>query len=276
MIRNPAVAGTFYPSGGKELKEMIDKFMQKVKVDTAVASEATCFVAPHAGYVYSGQVAAHTYKALLESSKKRKIDTFIILGPNHMGHAEFATVSLNDWETPLGIAKNDYQLSKQIASVNKNFSKNEEEIAQEHSVEVQVPFLQNLFPDAHYVFICMSDQSLHASRLVTDAILVAIEELKRSVMVIASSDFNHYESADIAERKDRPALKAVEALDEEEFQKVLQQNNDSACGYGPITAAMLFAKANGAKVGHLLKYANSGDITGDYSSVVAYASFAIA
>lgn len=276
MIRKPAVAGTFYPSRSKELKEMIDKFMQKAKVDTEMAFKAMCFVAPHAGYVYSGQVAAHTYKALCESSKKRKIDTFIVLGPNHMGYAEFATVSLNDWETPLGIAKNDYQLSKQIASFNKSFSTNEEEIAHEHSIEVQVPFMQSLFPDAHYAFICMSDQSLHASRLVTDAILVAIEELNRSVMVIASSDFNHYESASVAEKKDKPAFEAIEKLNEEEFQDALRRNNDSACGYGPITVAMLFAKTNGAKAGNLLKYSNSGDITEDYNSVVAYASFAIA
>ncbi|MGC8547736.1 MAG: AmmeMemoRadiSam system protein B [Candidatus Micrarchaeia archaeon] len=274
MARSPAVAGSFYPGEKGELSRMLSLLFKQAKLDANVDfSNARAFVAPHAGYEYSGYVAAYTYSAILGLSKRSQIDAFAIIGPNHMGYGDFVTVSLEDWETPLGVAKNDKEFSQEIAKEGK-FSTNEEEIAEEHSIEVQVPFLQYLFPNAKYSFICMSDQSIGASNAVSNAILHAAEKQGKNIVVIASSDFDHYEPASVAESKDMPAIEAAEKLDHVLFNRLLAESGDTACGYGAITSAMLFAKAKGAKKGILLKYGNSGHATGDFSSVVAYASMA--
>ncbi|MEM3180863.1 MAG: AmmeMemoRadiSam system protein B [Candidatus Micrarchaeaceae archaeon] len=278
MVRKPAVAGMFYPGSKTDLSKMLDllfKSVDKSKIDTAEIKKASGFVAPHAGYEYSGYVAAYTYSALLEYAADKHVDTFVIVGPNHMGYADFVTVSLEDWETPLGIAKNDTEFSKEVSVYDKRFSTSESEIAEEHSIEVQVPFIQHLFQEPKFAFICMSDQGAGASKAVCDAVLSASKKLGRRIAFIASSDFDHYEPASVAEQKDMPAIHALESLDEALFRKLLADADDTACGYGPISAAVLFAKSNGAKKGLLLKYGNSGYSTGDFSSVVAYASIAM-
>ncbi len=273
MLRRPAVSGSFYPSEAGEVEAMLDRFIDDAELEFKV-SHPKAFVAPHAGYIYSGYVAAYAYKALRDYSYKNKIDTFVVIGPNHYGTSKFATVSLADWETPLGIAENDIEMSKEIASFSSKFSTNENEEAQEHSVEVQIPFLQFLFKNPMFCFICMSNQSLGASKIVCDAVLHAGRKSNRKIMVIASSDFNHYESASVAKVKDGPELDAIEKLDEKKLYSALQETGDTACGFGPISAAIQYAKAEGASKGILLRYRNSGDVTNDYGSVVAYAGIA--
>ena len=277
MTRKPAVAGAFYPGTRTELEKTIDFLLSSVdksRLEKLDFSKALAFVAPHAGYVYSGYVAAYTYYALSETAKKRKIDTVAIIGPNHMGLGDFANVSLEDWETPLGIAKNDVELANELCKEEPRFSTDSSEIKEEHSVEVQVPFVQRLLGQYRFLFICMSDQSEEASKAVAEALLKASEELGREVIVVASSDFDHYEPASVAESKDMPAIKALEKLDIHSFNRLLAEADDTACGYGAISAAAFFAKAKGASKGVLLKYGNSGNMTNDYSSVVAYASIA--
>ncbi|MGC8676214.1 MAG: AmmeMemoRadiSam system protein B [Candidatus Micrarchaeia archaeon] len=275
MPRHPAVAGSFYPAEKAELSRMLAALFKQVRFggQSPGFANAKAFVAPHAGYEYSGYVAAYTYAALQQLSERTRIDAFVIIGPDHVGAGDFVTVSLEDWETPLGIARNDKELSREIANIGK-FSTGEDAIAEEHSIEVQVPFLQYLFPDAACSFICMSDQSISASKQVSSAVLSASQKQGKSVVVIASSDFDHYEPASVAESKDMPAIRAAEALDYNLFNRLLAEADDTACGYGAITSAMLFAKAKGATRGVLLKYGNSGNATGDFSSVVAYASLA--
>lgn len=277
MARKPAVAGTFYPGSKKELISMLDFLFSKVDVKKLSYdfSNAKAFVAPHAGYEYSGIVAAYTYSALKQRFTARPADTIVIIGPNHMGLSRFVNVSLEDWETPLGMAKNDTELSEEIAKQDRRISTYEEEIAEEHSIEVQVPFMQYLLGDVKYSFVCMTDQSLKASRELAKAIYAAASKLNRQIIVIASSDFNHYEPASVAEQKDKPAIAALERLDEEAFVSELVKHDDTACGYGAIATACILAKEYGAKKGVLLNYSNSGYMTGDFGSVVAYASLAM-
>ncbi len=269
MIRKPAVAGQFYPDQEGELSRMLDKLLADSKAE--VVAEGIAFVAPHAGYAYSGAIAAHTYAALRSAHSKRKFDSLVVIGPNHTGYGSPIAVSMDDWQTPLGVVKNDIELSKLIASM-PDMSADDIAHGFEHSVEVQLPFMQKTLPGVSSSFICMGDQSYKASVGLTNAITVAAKRLGRRMAVIASSDFNHYESAEIAKKKDMPAIDAILKLDAENFHEIIRRNEDSACGYGPITVAALFARRNGAKKGELLKYGNSGDATNDYKSVVAYAS----
>lgn len=273
MIRRPAVAGTFYPADPKELEELIQR--QMLKTETGSFSECKAFVAPHAGYQYSGKVAAHTYAALQQAHAKKKFDTIIVIGPNHTGYGRPIAISMDDWQTPFGIVKNDRELSQAIADMPDMYA---DEIAHafEHSVEVQLPFVQKTIGEINCVFVCMGDQSYEASVAVSQAIMAACKKLGRNAVVLASSDFNHYESAVVAKKKDAPAIDAALKLDPEMFHELIRKNNDSACGYGPITVAAMIARRNGAKSGMLLKYATSGDVTNDYDSVVAYASIVFA
>ncbi|MDE1855374.1 MAG: MEMO1 family protein [Candidatus Micrarchaeota archaeon] len=273
MIRRPAVAGTFYPADPRELEELIGRQLEKT--ESAALAETKAFVAPHAGYKYSGQVAAYTYSALQQAHSKKKFDTIIIIGPNHTGYGRPIAVSLDDWQTPLGVVKNDRELSEMIAEMPDMYA-DEMAHAFEHSVEVQLPFIQKALGEVNCAFICMGDQSYEASVALSQAIMSACKRKKRNTAVLASSDFNHYESAVIAKKKDAPAIDAVLKLDPEGFHDLIKKSNDSACGYGPITTAAIIARRNGAKSGMLLKYATSGDVTNDYDSVVAYASIVFA
>ena len=193
MIRQPAVAGAFYPENKSELEKTIAFFINMIDEKELLSEkleEAKAFVAPHAGYIYSGYVAAYTYLALSKVLAKRRVDTIVVIGPNHMGLGDFVNISLADWQTPLGIAKNDTELSQEIVSQNEMFSTNEEEIADEHSVEVQIPFIQyvskGVSQNPKFCFICMTDQSKEASEIVGKAILKASEKLKREIVVVAS------------------------------------------------------------------------------------------
>ncbi|MCL5239109.1 MAG: MEMO1 family protein [Candidatus Marsarchaeota archaeon] len=269
MTRKPAVAGTFYPADPGELEALISK--QMLKTDTTALSESKAFVAPHAGYQFSGQVAAHTYAALQQAHAKKRFDTLVIIGPNHTGYGRPIAVSLEDWQTPLGVVKNDRELSETIANLPDMYA---DEIAHafEHSVEVQLPFIQKTIGEMKCVFVCMGDQSYESCIALTNAIVSAAKSRKRNITIIASSDFNHYEPATVAKKKDAPAIDAALKLDPEGFHELIHKNNDSACGFGPVTVAAMFARRSGARSGMLLKYATSGDTTNDYSSVVAYAS----
>ncbi len=268
-MRKTVVAGQFYPSDPKELEAMISK--QLAKADVGALGSCKAFVAPHAGYTYSGSVAGYTYAALQQAHAISKFNTFVVIGPNHTGYGSPVAVSLEDWDTPLGTVKNDRELSETIASM-PDISADEIAHSLEHSVEVQLPFIQKAIGQVNCVFICMGDQSYQSSLALTNAIIGAAKMRKRGVTVIASSDFNHYESADVAKKKDIPAIESLFNLDAETFHEKILKSADSACGYGPITVAALFARRMGAKTGTLLKYANSGDVTNDYERVVAYAS----
>ena len=272
MNRSPAVAGTFYPKNKDVLKRDVGRFISETKVGDEISS-AVSYVAPHAGYKYSGAVAGFTYKALGMNGALGRVDTFVIIGPNHTGMGYPVSISGVDWDMPFGIVKNDIELSGEIAS-NDGMAIDEDAHTMEHSIEVQLPFLQEVVSSPQCCFICMGDQSIEYCRMLESAISKSAKRLGRRIIIIASSDMNHYESAEEARKKDLAALDEIAALRPEKFHESIIRSGDSACGFGPIAVSAMFAKGNGAKSGRILKYSNSGDITGDYESVVAYPSIA--
>ncbi|MGC8568150.1 MAG: AmmeMemoRadiSam system protein B [Candidatus Micrarchaeia archaeon] len=271
-MRKYKFADYFYPSDKRKLLEFINWAYSKAEVGNE-AAEAKAYVAPHAGYSYSGVIAAYTYKALLMKKDLDKLDTIIIIGPNHTGLGEAVSISKEDWETPFGVYKNDIELSLEIGKKD-SMSIDEEAHKEEHSIEVQLPFLDSLRDTKKFCFICMGDQSLEYSQKLAEAIVNSAAKLNRNITVIASSDFNHYEAASIASEKDGKLLEALQNIDYKSFNKLVEETADTICGFGPITVALLFAKSRNARKGVILKYGNSGDTTGEYESVVAYASIA--
>jgi MEMO1 family protein len=271
MTRKSMFDGSFYPPNKAKIIEFIRRAIQTTKADDSIEN-AFGYVAPHAGYIYSGKTAAYTYKALANNKNLESIDSIVVVGPNHTGMGKPISVSLEDWETPVGVSLNDKELSKSIAANSEYIDINEDAHRNEHSIEVQLPFLQHVAPGKKVSFICMGDQSERASAILADSIIKSSGKLGRKILVLASSDFNHYESAAIAKQKDSKLLDAIKELDHKRFNRLVHELNDTACGFGPITVAMLFARHKGAKKGSVLTYTNSGDQTGDYSSVVAYSS----
>jgi hypothetical protein len=265
-------AGSFYPGKDGELSKFIDGAMGSAEVDPKAVEGAVAYVAPHAGYEYSGKTAAFTYKAMRYSKNAASADSVVVVGPNHTGKGAPIAVSTSDWETPLGIAQNDTELSNAIASTSESLYIDEDAHRGEHSIEVQLPFLQRVLAGKKFCFVCLGDQSVGSSELLADAILKASRSLGRKVAVLASSDFDHYEPADVAKGKDSKLLEELKRMDHVAFNGLVDTLDDSICGFGPITVAMLFAKGMGAHSGMVLNYSNSGDSTGDYSNVVAYAS----
>lgn len=270
--REPAVAGKFYTDNKKNLGESVDGFINDAFVGRTDADCAYSYVAPHAGYKYSGRVAGFTYKALSMKKDLARIDTFVMIGPDHTGLGCPVSISGCNWKTPLGVVENDLALTDEIERQSDKFTLDENAHRLEHSIEVQLPFLQRVVGWPRCCFILMGDQSIEYCTVLAKAIIAAAQILKKDITVIASSDFNHYEPADVANRKDNAVLGALEKLDFDDFHAKIDRYGDSACGYGPITVSGMFAKAMGANSGKLLKYANSGDITKDYKSVVAYSS----
>jgi hypothetical protein len=234
-------------------------------------TKTVALISPHAGYMYSGPVAATGFHYVATEGQP---DTIIIIGPNHTGYGSGASIIVEgEWRTPLG----DIPINAHLASAIQRNSRylDIDPIAHryEHSIEVQLPFLQYMYKQIQLVPICMQMQDLVVSDDVGNAIADAVEGL--NVLVIASTDFSHYEPHPIAMQKDEKAIMTITQLDHETLQNVIQTYNISMCGYGPVSAAIIAGKRLGATKGRLLQYKTSGDISGDYSQVVGYASIAL-
>ena len=267
-MRNPAVAGQFYPGSKEEIEEIVGKCFSEAGKKAKPAG-AYAGVAPHAGYVYSGVPAAATFLSIKELAKA---ETVVVVGPNHTGAGGLVALSTEDWELPTGIVKNDTEFGEAMLK-GANFLKEENDAHRmEHSIEVQLPFLQHVNPKAKIVPVCMMEQGIEGARDVADAVLAAEKKLGREVVVVASSDFSHYIPSGDAEERDKKAMGHILKLDAEGFQKERKAQDWSICGYGPISVSILYAKAKGSKKGLEVMYTNSGEVTGDYSQVVAYAS----
>lgn len=271
-MRFPAVSGSFYTSSSMALRAEVRGFLSSARKQVE-CRERLAIVCPHAGYLYSGKCAAFSYAACSNFGKKDL--TAIIIGPNHTGLGTPISVSFDDWKTPIGEIRADMELADAIVKAGKIARRDELAHLREHSVEVQLPFLQESSPNASFVGICMGAQELPSARELGKAIFDAVRKLKRNAIVVASSDFTHYEPADSARKKDARAIERLLGLDEAGFERVVREGDFSICGHGPISAAMYYARLAGAGKCELLKYANSGEATGDNASVVAYASLAI-
>lgn len=273
-VRKPAVSGMFYAGDSEELKKQIEWcYEHKLgpgvlpRVNDKGSREIVALVVPHAGYIYSGPIAAHAYKELAEDGV---FDTAIVLGPNHTGYG--SPVSLwgdSPWETPLGRVEVNRKLAAEL--LGGAIRVDETSHAYEHSIEVQLPWLQYLYEEVMIVPVAMQAQDIETARQVGKA----ISRCAGNIVIIASTDFTHYEPHSVATEKDRSLIDAIVDLDEEELYARCESLNCTMCGYGPVASAIVAAKEAGARRATLLKYATSGDATGDFSRVVGYGAIAI-
>jgi len=275
-IRRPTVSGQFYEADAEELRAQIKScFLHKIGPqklpEVNLHSQPRSIVGlicPHAGYMYSGHVAASAY---YELAKDGKPDTVVLMGPNHTGYGSaLSMMRQGAWQTPLGNVEIDTALADQIRQETNLIDVDEFAHRYEHSIEVQLPFLQFLYGVSFKIVpICFLMQDYDSAFEVGSALEEALDTV--NAVVIASSDMTHYETAKNAAEKDQAALKAVIDLDAKQFYETVETRNITACGYAPITALITYAKGICAKA-KLLNYRNSGDITGDHSSVVGYAA----
>ncbi len=266
MIRAPTVSGTFYPASPSRLKARIEGMVD----EKAVKEEVIGLISPHAGYIYSGPVAGAVI------SKIKFKDTFIILGPNHTGVGKPCSIMTEGiWKTPLGEVEIDSELGKQILATSSYLEEDYVAHQYEHSIEVQLPFLQYFKPDIRLVPIILAYSSGAIYKEIGREIAKAIKDLNREVVIIASSDMTHYEPQESAQGKDTQAIEAILDLNEDELLKRVRELNITMCGYAPAVSLISAARELGATGAELVRYQTSGDTTGDYSSVVGYAGIII-
>lgn len=265
-MRTATVAGAFYEAEKHILEEQLRECFSGLTIEEE--ADIIGAVVPHAGYMYSGSVAANVYARL------PKADTYVILGPNHHGMGSLVAVSADRWIMPAGEVEVDRAfvnaLPKGVIDVDETAHR------YEHSIEVQLPFLQFLFDKTFLIVpICMGLSDEVTTREVGEDLASTIAKLGKKVILIASSDFTHYEPAGIASTKDEYVIEAITELNVAKFYHRIYERNVTACGVGPIAAVMYAAKELGATRGKMIKYATSGDVTGDRSSVVGYGGIII-
>jgi hypothetical protein len=275
-IRRPIVAGQFYEGDAEALRAQIRAcFLHPIgpqKLPTVNSDihprNIVGLICPHAGYQYSGPVAA---SAFYELALDGKPDTVVLMGPNHKGYGSaLSLMREGTWQTPLGKVEIDTQTAKAILKETNILDVDEMAHRYEHSIEVQLPFLQFLYGSGFKIVpICFLMQDYDSAVEVGRALDEALDAT--NTVVIASSDMTHYESAKSASAKDHAALHAVTDMDAKRFYETVETQNITACGYAPITALITYANGVCAKA-QLLNYHNSGDITGDHKSVVGYAA----
>lgn len=267
MIRQPAVAGTFYPADPEQLRRDLETLTggpgpRPDPVETAPVA----LMVPHAGYVYSGRIAAAAYTSVALPRR------FVILCPNHTGAGgPVAVMETGAWETPLGPAPIDEELARDILERGRHATVDVAAHRREHSLEVQIPFLQHLAPGFRFVPICVGTQELPVLLDLGRAVAGAVGSADGAPLIVISSDMSHYIPAAVAQRQDRKAIDRVLAIDPEGLQRVVLQDDISMCGVAPAVAGLEAARRLGAARGRLIAYGNSGDVNGDTRSVVGYA-----
>lgn len=264
-MRDPAVAGQFYPGDKKSLLRDLDEMIPHGadKIDAVGA------VAPHAGYMYSGKVAGEVY------SRLKPKETYIILSPNHTGYGARFASSAEKWRTPLGDVDIDLGLLDAITANTDLIKEDASAHVMEHSCEVQVPFIQKISPRSKILPITVQMGTIEELTSIAGAIARGIGETKRGATIIASSDMTHYESRQMAKEKDYKAIQAVLDLDAEGLLKTVSKYNISMCGCIPTAIMIMCANKMGAEHSELIKYSDSGDVTGDTQQVVGYAGIIV-
>ena len=268
MIRRPAVAGQFYPADPETLRRELGRMTGGQK--PPASPRGIGLLVPHAGYSYSGRVAATTYTSVGLASR------LVLLGPNHTGVGEaIAIMDGGAWQLPLGEVHLDSELATAILGACRGARVDDSAHRHEHSLEVQVPFLQYLLADFRFVPICVGTLRLPLLLDLGRAVAEAIQQIGEEVLVVISSDMSHYVPAAVAERLDRRAIERVLALDPEGLHRVVLAEGISMCGIAPAVAGLEAARRLGARAARLVAYATSGDTTGDDRSVVGYAGIAV-
>ena len=267
-LRPAAVAGTWYPASADRLARDVDGYVARADADDVPAPLA--IVAPHAGLTYSGPVAAFAYRAV----SARPYSAALLVGPSHF--VRFNGVSIwprGAWQTPFGPVQVDEKLAQAIRAVSPEVVENREAHGREHSLEMQLPFIAYLLPGVPIVPMVMGHQSRETAFGLGDAMARAV--IGNTVLLVASSDLSHYQDARTAAKMDSVVLQHVEQLDADGLMQALEEEPHHACGGGPMVAVMHAARQSGATNARVLKYGDSGDVSGDKSAVVGYMAAAI-
>jgi len=274
-VRQAGVAGGFYPADPKVLAATIDEMLAHV-AEPPITDRILAVVAPHAGYQYSGPVAAYTYAAL----RGRKFSRVVVIAPSHYESFGFSSVFEGDaYATPLGLVHVDKAFARKLASMSSTLRLSSQghdatSAGAEHAIEVQLPWLQRVLGDFELVPVVMGDQSYESSRALGVALakLIQSENKDGETLIVASSDLSHFHTYGDAVTIDRKTLHALEEWDYFSMSRNFESRIWEACGGAPIVAAMIAAERMGANQAKVIKYANSGDVTGDHSSVVGYSA----
>lgn len=267
--RESVIAGSWYPASPEVLKRTIESFLDAVPA-AQPDGELIALIAPHAGYTFSGQVAAHAYKQLAG----RKFDSVIVIAPSH--HAAFDGVSVYDqggFRTPLGLVPLDRQLVDKLKQQSSRIRYVAEGHAREHALEIQLPFLQVVLPGVKLVPLVMGDQRYETCNWLAEVLASSIKG--KSVLLVASSDLSHFHSYDQAKLLDQVVIDDVRDFNPQALSFHLASGKCEACGGGPMITALMAAQLLGANRAEVLNYANSGDVTGDHSRVVGYLAAAL-
>lgn len=266
MRRKAAVAGQFYHATAAKLDHQVRQYV----TDNLPKEHALCVLAPHAGLIYSGAVAGEVYSRITIP------DTFLLIGPNHTGlGARMALMSGGEWEIPTCAFRIDEELSRKVLSHVPIVSSDTQAHTFEHSLEVQLPFMAYFCSKTKIVPLTVMSLTLEECRMLGEGLARSIKETDYPVVVVASSDMSHYVSDETAREKDRMAIDRILALDPEGLFDVVRRERISMCGYIPATAMLFAAKALGAVGARLLRYATSGEVSGDYDHVVGYAGIVV-
>jgi AmmeMemoRadiSam system protein B len=269
-VRRSPIAGTWYPGRADALARAIHELLD-AEAPVEIDGELVALLSPHAGLRYSGAVAAAGYRLL----RRNQFETAILVGPSH--HVYFQGASVYDcgaFETPLGRIEIDEELARGIREASRSVKVFREAHDREHSLEMQIPFLQVQDPALKIVPILLGDQRRPNVEAVADALRVALGNVRRSTLLIASSDLSHYKSVGVAARMDQKVASHVEAFAPNDLMSLLEQHHEHACGGGPLVTVMRAARALGGTSATILRYGDSGDVSGDKSEVVGYLSAA--
>ncbi len=266
MNRQPAAADRFYPGSRSALEQMIAGLMPDA---TAKKEQAIALISPHAGYIYSGKLACETISAAVIPEQ------VLIIGPNHHGRGDPVGVSTADWDMPQGTVPVDLAFARTLVNCSPLITADENPHRHEHSLEVQVPFLQTFQKNLKIIPIAVSQISYDDCVGVATAITDAVRQTRTQPLLLASTDMSHYESRLSAGRKDKQALDCIIDLDPQKLYRTIIENNISMCGFIPVAITLLAAKLLGATSARLVGYTDSGETSGDLNQVVGYAGFVI-
>ena len=262
MLRHPAVSGQFYQGSGSRLEQQVSQYLQAGKG----RERAVGILVPHAGLVYSGAVAGAVYSSI-DMPK-----TFVMIGPNHTGlGARIALMDEGEWEVPTGKLRIDRKLASRILQNEHQAERDARAHTFEHSLEVQIPFIVHFSPDIAIVPIAILSATYDQCVRLAEAIAKAVQSVDYPVTILASSDMSHYVPDRMARQKDKAALDHMLAMDPRGLFDTVVRERISMCGYLPATVMLIASRILGAKSARLANYMTSGDVSGDYESVVGYA-----
>jgi len=269
MIRKAAVSGTWYPGSPAALTAAVDRYLDTAEDAAPALRRLVALVAPHAGLMYSGPVAAYAYRQL----RGRAIQLVVLVGPSHfVGFEGVSVYAAGGFDTPLGVAKVDDAVAAALLAASPVVHERSSAHAREHSLEMQLPFVKRLAPEARIVPLVMGRQTRATASALADALAQALAG--RDALLVASTDLSHYEPADVARELDAVVIDHIARFDADGLQQALDAQPAHACGGGPTVAVMRAARRLGATDAVVLKYADSGDVSGDKSSVVGYVAAA--